>query len=482
MSTFQFLFSKPHKIVLGLPGRNLWSILITCLVISYSPLANAQFPAFEDGDTVCFVGNSITMNARFYNYLELFYATRFPERTIEFHNCGISGDVAGGVLARIESDILIHNPTWCVIMLGMNDIGHSLYSPSAEEGPELDKKRNDALERYYVRTDSVIRTILDSGSKVVLQTPTIYDQTAVLPTSNRFGANDALKQCADFIEQTAKKYKLPFVDYWTPMLKMNEKLQQKDPGSTIIGNDRVHPGAVGHFLMTSEFLKTQQPSDLVSLCQIDAKRNRILKSINCKIDHLKVKKNELSFDLLASSLPFPKIEKDFNVDSLLDFTNSYNREMLVIKSLRKGIYSLHIDDVDIGHFSDKQFQNGLNLAKYPQTPQNQQADVIVELFHQYWQLEKRLRRLEYIEMSILKINPAEDIYTLEEIKVRFAKKMDQMKGASQSVIDYFNRSFEAYLKDKPEQNQMKAKAKEVFQDIQNQRSPTTHKIAIHRTR
>ncbi len=55
------------------------------------------------------------------------------------------------MLTRIETDILIHKPTWCVIMLGMNDIGHGFYSPSVEEGPELDKKRNDALKRYYVR-------------------------------------------------------------------------------------------------------------------------------------------------------------------------------------------------------------------------------------------------------------------------------------------------------------------------------------------
>ncbi len=314
-----------------------------------------------------------------------------------------------------------------------------------------------------------------------MQTPTIYDQTAEIATANNFGANDALKQCADFIEETAKKYKLPIVDYWTPMLKMNERLQRKDPSATIIGNDRVHPGAVGHFLMTSEFLKTQQPSELVSLCQLDAKRNRILESINCKIDHVEIKKNGLTFDLLESSLPFPKIEKDFNLDSLTDFTNDYNREMLVIQLLRKGTYSLYVDDVVIGDFSHKQFQSGINLTKYPQTPQNQQSELILDLFDQYWQLERRLRRLQYVEMSILKINTAENAYTLEEIKNHFDKKMEQMKGASQSVMDYYNRTFEAYLKDKPEQIQMKTEAMDVFQRIQNHRGPTTHKIGIRRT-
>lgn len=84
--------------------------------------AIAQFPLFKDNDRVCFIGNSITMNGKFHNYIELFYATRFPDRKIEFYNCGISGDVSGGMLERMDSDILIHKPTWSVLMVGMNDI------------------------------------------------------------------------------------------------------------------------------------------------------------------------------------------------------------------------------------------------------------------------------------------------------------------------------------------------------------------------
>lgn len=105
-------------------------------VASFANEALAQFPLFKDGDRVCFIGNSITMNGRYHNYIELFYATRFPERKIEFFNCGISGDVAGGMLARMNSDILRHKPNRAVLMVGMNDIGRSQYSKERASEPE----------------------------------------------------------------------------------------------------------------------------------------------------------------------------------------------------------------------------------------------------------------------------------------------------------------------------------------------------------
>ena len=47
---------------------------------------------FDDGDTVCFVGDSITHGGTYHSIVTLYYATRFPGKTIRFYNCGISGD------------------------------------------------------------------------------------------------------------------------------------------------------------------------------------------------------------------------------------------------------------------------------------------------------------------------------------------------------------------------------------------------------
>ncbi len=111
-------------------------ISLVCLIL-LSNVTLCQNFLFKGNERVCFIGNSITMNGKFHNYIELYYATRFPDRKIEFYNCGISGDVSGGMLERMDSDILIHKPTWSVLMVGMNDINSGLYAKSRQNEPGI---------------------------------------------------------------------------------------------------------------------------------------------------------------------------------------------------------------------------------------------------------------------------------------------------------------------------------------------------------
>lgn len=55
----------------------------------------ARAELFKDGETVCFLGDSITHGGRFHSYVYDYYLTRFPDRTVRFVNAGISGDSAG---------------------------------------------------------------------------------------------------------------------------------------------------------------------------------------------------------------------------------------------------------------------------------------------------------------------------------------------------------------------------------------------------
>jgi lysophospholipase L1-like esterase len=55
----------------------------------------ARGELFNDGETVCFLGDSITHGGRFHRYVSDYYLTRFPTRTVRFVNAGVSGDSAG---------------------------------------------------------------------------------------------------------------------------------------------------------------------------------------------------------------------------------------------------------------------------------------------------------------------------------------------------------------------------------------------------
>ena len=62
----------------------------------------------------------------------------------------------------------------------------------------------------------------------------------------------------------AAKNKGAVVDFHGPMTAFNLKQQRQDPKYTIVGGDRVHPGAPGMLMMAWLFLKAQGVSPVVS--------------------------------------------------------------------------------------------------------------------------------------------------------------------------------------------------------------------------
>ena len=195
------------------------------------------------------MGNSITSNGEFLHNILLYYITRFPDQPVNFYNCGISGDVTGGVINRMEDDILVHQPTHAVVMLEMNDVNRSLYGSKTTTNADTLRRREDAINAYKVNLEKIANIFHSNNVNVILEKPSIYDQSAKLPGANNYGVNDALKTCADFIGTLAEKYKLPTSDYWSLMEQINRDMQKKDPAATITGPDRVHPASAGHFVM-----------------------------------------------------------------------------------------------------------------------------------------------------------------------------------------------------------------------------------------
>ena len=75
----------------------------------------------QDGDTLVFLGDSITHQCLYTQYVEDFFFTRYPDRKIHFHNAGVSGDKAGDALRRFDDDVAAFNPKYVTLLLGMND-------------------------------------------------------------------------------------------------------------------------------------------------------------------------------------------------------------------------------------------------------------------------------------------------------------------------------------------------------------------------
>lgn len=390
--------------------------------------------------------NSITNNGEFHHNLLLYHITRFPDQPVNFYNCGISGDNTGGVLNRMEDDILTHQPTHAVIMLGMNDVQRSLYGEKETMDTDTLKKREEAIHLYKENLEKIITGFLSKNIRVILQKPTIYDQTAILAAGNNFGVNDALKKCAGFIGELAVKYELPTVDYWTIMEQVNLKMQSKDPSATLTGPDRIHPASTGHLVMTYQFLKSEHAPKYIS--KISLGKNKEIsaeKSENCEIISFSKHKNGVSFVVKENSLPFPTIESQHEGLELIPFTDELNVELLKVDDLKKGQYHLDIDGILIGSFSDGQLNAGINLSEFRNTPQYLQALKVRDKLAELWEMEAALRGIKFIEYNSY-FKAFKDKENMDALKAYLDNVFTQKYG---SHANYYKIQLKRYMLNKP---------------------------------
>jgi len=408
--------------------------------------AGSAAPPFKSGDTVCWIGDSITHLGRYHADIQLFYVTRFPDRDITFHNCGIGGDTAGGIMQnspgyRFNHDILAHKPTVATIMLGMNDVNRGAYAKNAP--PDATNKAA-ALANYEKNMCLMIEGLQAAGSRVILLRPTIYDETAVLrgQPSPHAGVNGALGACAAKMIEWSAKYHTGLVDFYDRMNAINAAEQKKDPGFTIVGEDRIHPGPVGHLVMAYAFLKDTGMTPWVSKMTVDGKDGSILESTNCTISKAAASPEKISFECLEGALPYPIPPAASKAIDLVPFMQDLNQELLTVPNLPVGTWTLAIDGQACGDFSSEQFATGVNLATITSTPQYKQAAAIMIINDRRQGLEMReIRNMARTEYGIAaKISPSADAAQVlatvqKQVDEQIAKDPQKVSPVLKSILD-----------------------------------------------
>ncbi len=376
---------------------------LTLLLALVLPLAAADdfgsAQPFKSGDTVCFVGDSITHGGTYHSIVTLYYATRFPDRTLTTYNCGIGGDRASGIMSdekyRLNVDILGHKPTAATIMLGMNDVGHTDYR-GVTLTPEVEARRAASLATYEENMQKLIGVLQKAGAKLTLITPSIYDETTTLATASpsvSVGGNAALGKFAEKVRGWSKQYQTGLVEFDRTMNAINAREQKKDPTFTIVGPDRVHPGPVGHFVMGYIFLRAQGVPQVVATIGIDAKKGKASGAVNCTIGDVKAGPTNVNFDCTEKALPLVVPDEAKAALALVPFMRELNEEKLVVTGLAAGSYELKIDDVIVGEYSADSLKAGVNLAENDKTPQYQQSAAATKISQQRTAIGVQLRGL-----------------------------------------------------------------------------------------
>ncbi len=98
------------------------SIAAAIYILSISGSVSARDFLLHDGDTVVFLGDSITAARGYTKIIEHYSLMRFPDRRMQFYNAGKGADTAQNSLQRLERDVFARDAT-VIVALGVNDIG-----------------------------------------------------------------------------------------------------------------------------------------------------------------------------------------------------------------------------------------------------------------------------------------------------------------------------------------------------------------------
>jgi lysophospholipase L1-like esterase len=191
-----------------------------------------------DGEKIVFLGDSITAAPNGYVSMTggMIGALR-PEWEITCVNSGIGGNKVGDMLDRIGEDVIVHDPDWITVSVGINDVWHGL------NGTSIDIFR----ERYAELVD---RLTNQTVAKLALFTTTVIGEEL----DNE--ANTRLIPYNDFIREVARDRKLLLVPMNEEFHKAISAWRKRDQWTDLrYTTDGVHMQPAGDALMAVTLLR-----------------------------------------------------------------------------------------------------------------------------------------------------------------------------------------------------------------------------------
>ena len=384
-------------------------IIIPLLIMTVGLLAQAQSIApFRKGDRVTFVGNSITDGGHYHSYIWLYYMTHFPRMRLWMANCGVGGDTAKEMLARMDDDVLAKEPTVLTFTFGMNDTGYYEYNSS--DSAAFARRKLEEAGTHFALCEEKLRSL--KGIRTVMLGTSPYDQTSTFNNDIFARKNDNMQRVIALQKEAAARNGWEFLDLNAPMVRLNTRQQETDPAFTLIGSDRIHPDNDGHAAMAYLFLEAQgMKGKKVADMELDAAKGKATRSDNCRISKVRRTRDGLRFDCLAASLPFPLdtvphgwgfTRGAAEVTKVIpSFIDDLSDEHLTVKGLRAIRYELSIDGIVIDTLSNAVLSAGFNLSRYRHTPQYQQALAVMALNETRWDIERRFREWAWVNYNFM---------------------------------------------------------------------------------
>ena len=413
------------------------------------------------------IGDSITRDGRYQNYLDAFLMTRHPDSYIEIVNGGDDGDTAAGFLSkRFKYEIQENKPAAAFVCFGANDAGIGLYPGDNEVLKE------QQIAGAKANLENIIKGLKAEGVEdITLLTPVTYDDRANYNTvyDNHPGYSNAMSLIAANVLELAEKYDLKVVNTNTLTTAIMENaIKEGSTGEEIFQTDRIHPNTRGHFVIASKIIETLYGDDsLVAMVDIDASANDFYAE-NASVSGLTVEDGVISYVYKANSLPMGVDEAGYKAvheryGEFVDFTESMNKEIIKITDIAEGNYTVSFDGVAIGEYSADELSEGINIATNPKNPGQIAAKEVIDTLMTRLYNFQRVRIIEIVEEHL---KNAGMFYgtTIEE----------KIAWANENASNYAS-NFENFY---PQKADLITKVKNVKKDAFAKAQPVPHTVTI----
>jgi lysophospholipase L1-like esterase len=264
-------------------------LIATSLALVVNPLLSAAGIIVKKGDTIAFMGDSITaQGANPGGYVRL-VASGLAAQGIDVTviPAGISGHKSDQMLARLDNDVLSKKPDWMTLSCGVNDVWHGA--------------KGVPLDAYKTNITAILDRCKQAGVKVVILTSTQIKLPITSPENVKLADYNA------FLRETAKARNLPLADLNAAMAAeqtANPKRVLTVDGvhMNLFGNVMMAKGVLGAFGLDDKQLATAYASwaNLPDLYQGSAKIKLSLNEITA-LETIATKQNK-SVDELISNI------------------------------------------------------------------------------------------------------------------------------------------------------------------------------------
>jgi lysophospholipase L1-like esterase len=327
-----------------------WFLAVLGVLATTQTVAAQHFQGFflGKGDVVVMMGDSITEQRLYSNYVEIWSQTRFPAYNLVFRNVGIGGDRSVGGTNRFKRDVLEHKPTVLTVDFGMNDGG---YQPFNEK----------LFETYMKGLQGIADQAKAANIRVAWITPQPVEHNPS-DAATKEAYNDTLEKFGAGVGEIAKKNAGLFIDQFHPYWAVISKARADGEKGRITAGDAVHPGPPGQALMAAAILKGLGFPRHVSAVNVKCTDNGCtVHGDRCIVTGASGNSSGFKFERKDLALPFfpEQARSILKWAPLLEEMNEYP---LKVTGLKAGKYEVTVGGKKVAEHTDAELAQGVNLA------------------------------------------------------------------------------------------------------------------------